>query len=88
MSIFVYLANREQPSVQEDKVKVFLDRCKKRANPKEIFAESCIICLEDFKSNNELSALESTNKKAFEKAGVKVAPYILVNSIENVLQIG
>lgn len=72
MSIFVYLANREQPSVQEDKVKVFLDRCKKRANPKEIFAESCIICLEDFKSNDELSALESTNKKAFEKAETSV----------------
>ena len=72
MSIFVYLANRGQPSVQEDKVKVFLDRCKKRANPKEIFAESCIICLEDFKSNDELSALESTNKKAFEKAETSV----------------
>ena len=72
MSIFVYLANREQPSVQEDKIKVFLDKCKNRANPKEIFAESCIICLEDFKSNDELSALESTNKKAYEKAETSV----------------
>ena len=67
MSIFVYLANREQTSQQEDKVKVFLDKCKNRANPREIFTESCIICLEDFKSNEEIKMLESTNKAAFEK---------------------
>ena len=72
MSIFVYLANREQTSVQEDKVKVFLDKCKNRENPKEIFTESCIICLEDFKSNEELQMLESVNKQAFEKVETSV----------------
>ena len=68
MTVLIYLSNREQPSVQEDKVKVFLDKCKKRANPKEIFTESCIICLEDFKSKEELETLEhSGNKEYFEK---------------------
>ena len=67
MAIFVYLANREQPSEQEDKVKVFLDKCKQKPNPKEIFTESCIICLEDFKSDEEIKALENKDKNAFEK---------------------
>ena len=67
MAIFVYLANREQPSGNEDKVKVFLDKCKHRANPREIFTESCIICLEDFKSVEEIQMLESVNQKVFEK---------------------
>ena len=68
MAVLVYLSNRETPSVQEDKVKVFLDKCKNRANPKEIFTESCIICLDDFKSNEELNALENSgNKEYFEK---------------------
>ena len=49
MSLLFYLANREQPSAQEDRVKAFLDKCKNRSNPREIFTESCIICLEDFK---------------------------------------
>ena len=56
MGIFFYLANREQTSAQEDKVKSFLDKCKHRQNPKEIFTESCIICLDDFKSEEELKS--------------------------------
>ena len=67
MGIFVYLANREQISDQEDKVKIFLDKCKNRQNQREIFTESCAICLEDFKSNDEIRMLQSTNKIAFEK---------------------
>ena len=72
MTIFVYLANREQPSIQEDKVKEFLDKCKQKQNPKEIFTESCIICLEDFKSDEEIKALENVNKKAFEEMETSV----------------
>jgi uncharacterized membrane protein YgcG len=67
MAIFVYLANREESSAQEDKVKAFLDKCKQKPNPKEIISESCIICLEDFKSDEEIKALENTDKNAFEK---------------------
>ena len=67
MAIFVYLANREESSVQEDKVKAFLDKCKQKPNPKEIISESCIICLEDFKSDEDIKALENTDKNAFEK---------------------
>ena len=67
MAIFVYLANREQTSVQEDKVKIFLDKCKNRQNQREIFSESCAICLEDFKSNDEIKMLQSTNQNEFEK---------------------
>ena len=37
--------NKEKTSKQEDKVKEFLDKLKNRKNPKEIFSESCIICL-------------------------------------------
>ena len=40
ISIFIFLLSREQPSKNEDKVKVFLDKLKSRENPKEIFAES------------------------------------------------
>jgi hypothetical protein len=68
VSIFIFLLSREQPSKNEDKVKVFLDKLKSRENPKEIFAESCIICLEDFLSNEKIKELEkSGNKEQFEK---------------------
>ena len=63
--IIIYFINSEQSSQQEDKVKSFLDKLKKRKNPKEIFAESCIICLEDFKQNEEVKSQE--DKKLFEK---------------------
>ena len=72
MGIFFYLANREQSSAQEDKVKSFLDKCKHRQNPKEIFTESCIICLDDFKSEEELKALEAINRPEFEKMETSV----------------
>ena len=68
VSIFIFLLSREQPSKNEDKVKAFLDKLKNRENPKEIFAESCIICLEDFLSNEKIKELEkSGNKEQFEK---------------------
>ena len=63
--IIIYFINLEQSSQQEDKVKSFLDKLKKRKNPKEIFAESCIICLENFKQNEEVKSQE--DKKLFEK---------------------
>ena len=47
----------------EDKVTVFLDKLKNRKNQKEIFIESCIICLEDFKTNNK----NSENRELKEK---------------------
>jgi hypothetical protein len=68
ISIFIFLLSREQPSKNEDKVKVFLDKLKSRENPKEIFAESCIICLEDFLPNEKIKELEKNgNKEQFEK---------------------
>ena len=47
----------------EDKVTVFLDKLKNRKNQKEIFIESCIICLEDFKINDK----NSENRELKEK---------------------
>ena len=38
----------ERTTPHEKKVKAFLDKLKQRENPKEIFPQSCIICLEDF----------------------------------------
>ena len=68
--IVLLIYNQTKSSPQEDKVKAFLDKLKTRENPKEIFAESCIICLEDFKQNdkmnldekNEISILECGHK--------------------------
>lgn len=71
--IFSSMFNQEKSSKNEDKVKVFLDKLKKRQNPKEIFSESCIICLEDFESIERIKELEkSENKEAFEKAETSV----------------
>ena len=73
ISIFVSLFNSEKSSEQEDKVKLFLDKLKTRKNPKEIFTESCIICLEDFKTNEEIKKIEdSGNKELFEKEEISV----------------
>ena len=71
--IFSIFNNNEKSTKNEDKVKVFLDKLKKRENPKEIFSESCIICLDDFESNEKIKELEkSGNKEAFEKAETSV----------------
>ena len=73
VSILIFLLNREQPSKNEDRVKVFLDKLKNRENPKEIFAESCIICLEDFLPNEKIKELEkSGNKEQFEKEEISI----------------
>lgn len=58
---------KDQPSRQEDKVKVFLDKLKNRSNPKEIFSESCIICLGDFLSKEKIKELEKNDKNQYEK---------------------
>ena len=53
---------------QEDKVKNFLDKLKKKYYPKTIFTESCIICLEEFQSNDITKEYEkSGDTKNFEK---------------------
>ena len=73
ITILIYLLNRKQTSKQEDKVKEFLDKLKKRNNPKEIFSESCIICLDDFKSKEEIQKIEkSGNKELFEKEEISI----------------
>ena len=53
IAILIPLFNKEQKKEQGDKVKIFLDKLKKRENPKEIFTESCAICLDDFISEKE-----------------------------------
>ena len=68
LTVICSLMIKEKTSKQEDKVKVFLDKLKKRANPKEIFSESCIICLGDFLSNEKIKEIElSGNKENLEK---------------------
>lgn len=68
IAVICSLVNKEKTSKQEDKVKVFLDKLKKRTNPKEIFSESCIICLGDFLSNEKIKEIElSRNKEILEK---------------------
>ena len=74
MIIFVlYNNHKEKTSKQEDKVKVFLDKLKNRKNPKEVFTESCIICLGDFLSNEKIKEIENSgDKEAFEKEETSV----------------
>ena len=68
IAVIFSLMNKEKTSKQEDKVKVFLDKLKKRENPKEIFSESCIICLGDFLPNEKIKEIElSGNKEYLEK---------------------
>ena len=49
----------------ESKVKSYLDKLKK--NPKEIFSESCVICLNDFQSEYELEDYENVGDKILEE---------------------
>ena len=73
MAILISLFKNEKSSEQEDKVKIFLDKLKNRENPKEIFTDSCIICLEDFKTNEEIKKIENSgNKELFEKEEISV----------------
>ena len=73
MILYVLFNNKEKTSKQEDKVKVFLDKLKNKKNPKEIFTESCIICLEDFQSNEKIKEFEhSGDKTKFEKEETSV----------------
>ena len=66
--IYSLLNNEKKTSKQEDKVKVFLDKLKKRSNPKAIFSESCIICLGDFLPIEKIKEIElSGNKENLEK---------------------
>ena len=63
LSMLVFLLNREQASPHEERVKLFLDKIRKKENLKDIFVESCIICLGDFKSSDSLKNKEITEKK-------------------------
>ena len=68
ITIIGVIFNQEKTTKQEDKVKDFLDKLKKRENPKEIFTESCIICLGDFQSNEKIKELENSgDKENYEK---------------------
>lgn len=62
LTMLIFLLSREKSSPNEDKVKSFLNKFKKN-NPREIFNESCIICLEDFKSTEDLKNIEISEKK-------------------------
>lgn len=62
LTMVIFLLSREKSSPNEDKVKLFLDKLKKR-NPKEIFSESCIICLGNYKSTEEIKNNENSEKK-------------------------
>ena len=59
--IFIYCINKSSP--QEDKVKTFLDKLKNRKNPKEIFTESCIICLGDFIQDDQMKNIDEKEKE-------------------------
>ena len=75
MIIYVLYNNYKEKtsSKQEDKVKVFLDKLKNRKNPKEVFTESCIICLGDFLSNEKIKEIENSgDKENFEKEETSV----------------
>ena len=73
LSMLVFLLNREQVSPQEEKVKYYLDKLQKKENLKEIFVESCFICLERFKSVESLKNKEiSENKELLDKEEASV----------------
>ena len=63
ISVLFFILNQEKPSKQEDKVKAFLDKLKHKENKKEIFTESCIICLEDFPPNETIKGFENSGDK-------------------------
>lgn len=69
---FIILSKPEKDS-NEDKIESFLDKLKNKKNPKEIFAESCAICLNDFKSESEIKELEKLeNKTLFANEDISV----------------
>jgi len=73
LTIVVFILNRETTSEEESKVKKYLDKMKDKANPKEVFNEICLICLEDFKTSEELKKIEdSKNKEEYEKVEISV----------------
>ena len=72
IAILLFLFNQEKPSKQEDKMKVFLDKLKKKNNLKEMFTESCMICLEDFLSEDKIKEFEKVDKEKFEKEETSV----------------
>jgi hypothetical protein len=64
IAVLVSLFNKEKKVEQGDKIKIFLDKLKQKQNPKEIFTESCAICLDDFVNGveEENSVLECGHK--------------------------
>ena len=69
VTMLLFLLNREESSLQEDKVKIFLDKIKKKDNLKEIFNQTCIICLDDFKPQE---IKESEKKELLEKEDISL----------------
>ena len=67
VTMLLFLLNREESSLQEDKVKIFLDKIKKKDNLKEIFNQTCIICLDDFKPQE---IKDSEKKELLEKEDI------------------
>ena len=64
-TIIIIILNRESPNPNDNKIYLFLDKLKKKKNYKEIFNESCIICLDNFKTIEELKKFEDSEKKEF-----------------------
>jgi hypothetical protein len=64
IAVLVSLFNKEKKVEQGDKIRIFLDKLKQKQNPKEIFTESCAICLDDFVNGveEENSVLECGHK--------------------------
>ena len=69
VTMLLFLLNREESSLQEDKVKIFLDKIKKKDNLKEIFNQTCIICLDDFKPQE---IKDSEKKELLEKEDISL----------------
>ena len=69
VTMLLFLLNREESSLQEDKIKIFLDKIKKKDNLKEIFNQTCIICLDDFKPQE---IKESEKKELLEKEDISL----------------
>ena len=74
VTMLVFLLTRTKISPQEKKVTEYLDKLKKSNNAKMFFTESCLLCLEEFKSEKETKsekeekkADESENKELLEK---------------------
>ena len=73
ITMLVFLLTRTKISPQEKKVNEYLDKLKKSNNAKNFFNESCIICLEEFKSEIKTKKVdESEKKELLEKDNISI----------------